>query len=92
VISRATRFFLRRFAGPLSSGVLTGGGDERGAWLLGGRAYIAIGFRSSSFFIPSVSSISLARVRVPVQLSGDDGYSGVVSGEICMRYVCRVCR
>jgi hypothetical protein len=76
----------------LSSGVLASGGDERGARLLGGRACIAVGFRSSSFFIPPASSLSPARVRVPVQLSGDDGYGGVVSGEICMRYVCRVCR
>jgi hypothetical protein len=58
---------------PLSSGVLAGGGDERGARLLGGRACIAVGFRSSSFFIPPMSSLSPARVRVPVQFSGDDG-------------------
>jgi hypothetical protein len=91
-ILRATHLFLRRSAGPLSSGVLVGGRDERSARLLGGRACIAVGSRSSSFCIPPASSISPARVRVLVQLSGDNGFGGFVSGEICMRYVCRVCR
>jgi len=53
----------------------------------GGRACIALGFSSSSSFVPPAPFISLARVRVPVKLSGDDGNGGVVSGEICMRLV-----
>ena len=86
-ISRATRFSLRRSAGPLSSGVLASGGAERGARLLGGRALYSFRLRSSSSSVPPASSISPARVRFPRRFSGDDGISGVVSGEICARLV-----
>ena len=43
--------------------------------------------RSSSSSVPPTSSISPARVRFPRRFSGDDGISGVVSGEICARLV-----
>ena len=86
-ISRATRFSLSRSAGPLSSGVLASGGAERGARLLGGRALYSFRLRSSSSSVPPTSSISPARVRFPRRFSGDDGISGVVSGEICARLV-----
>jgi hypothetical protein len=44
-ISRATRSSLRRSAGPLSSGILTGGGAERSAQLLDERVLVASLFR-----------------------------------------------
>jgi hypothetical protein len=83
-ISRATFSSLHQSAGPLSSAVLVGGGVERGARLLGGRACIAIGVGSSSFYLPPASSISSVRVRIPVQVYGDGGFGAVVSGEICI--------
>ena len=87
-ISRATRSSLRRSDGPSTSASLLAAAGMRGVpGSFGGRACIALGFRSSSSFVPPAPFISLARVRVPVQLSGDDGNGGVVSGEICMRLV-----
>ena len=80
-IPRATLLLLRRSAGPLSSIVLAGDGDGRGARLLGGRVCLALGRRSRSSFVSPAASSSPARVRSRVYSSSFGGGARLCPGD-----------